>query len=133
VVSGKSSGVTRLDHLIDLRVDDHPEPVAEIKRLLSYSRAHQRASRATGRASANDFPGALADLDACCTEYPDEPEFLFRRAMVLLALGRIDEGRATLQRAHRVHPGSSELLLRFADAGVIPVPRAMLEPLVAGL
>jgi uncharacterized Ntn-hydrolase superfamily protein len=133
VVSGKASGVPRLDHSVDLRVDDHADPVAEIKRLLSYSRAHQRASRATGKASANDFPGALADLDACCASYPEEPEFLFRRAMVLLALGRIDEGRSTLQRAYKIHPGSSELLLRFADAGVIPVPRAMLEPLVAGL
>jgi hypothetical protein len=41
--------------------------------------------------------------------------------------------RASLQRAHRIHPGGSKLLLCFADAGVIPVPRAMLEPLVAGL
>jgi uncharacterized Ntn-hydrolase superfamily protein len=90
VVSGKASGVPRLDHVVDLRLDDHPDPVAEIKRLLSYSRAHQRASRATGKASANDLTGALTDLDACCAAYPDEPEFLFRRAMVLLPLGRID-------------------------------------------
>jgi hypothetical protein len=29
--------------------------------------------------------------------------------------------------------GGNELLLRFADAGVIPVPRRMLEPLLASL
>lgn len=133
VVSGRSSGVSKLDRAVDLRVDDHPDPVGEVKRLLSYSRAHQRANQAIDKVLANDLAGALADLDVCCAAYPNEPEFLFRRVLVLLPLGRIDEARQVLQQAHAIHTGWSELLLRFADAGVIPVDRGMLEPLVASL
>jgi uncharacterized Ntn-hydrolase superfamily protein len=133
VVSGKPSGIPRLDHTVDLRVDDHPDPVGEIRRLLSYSRAHHRANQAVAKASASDFAGALADLDACCAAFPDDPEFLGRRALMLLPLGRIEEARADLRRAKAIHPGGNELLLRFADAGVIPVRRQMLEPLLAGL
>jgi uncharacterized Ntn-hydrolase superfamily protein len=133
VVAGSPSGTPPADRSVDLRIDDHPDPVGEIRRLLSYSRAHQRASRAIGKALANDATGALADLDACCAQYPDEPEFLVRRALLLLSLGRLDEARAALQRAHAIHPGWGELLLRFADAGVIPARREMLEPLVANL
>jgi uncharacterized Ntn-hydrolase superfamily protein len=133
VVAGQPSGVPQLDHPIDLRVDDHPDPISELKRLLRYSRAHQLANRALHKISATDFPGALSDLDVCCAEFPDEPEFLVRRSMVVMALGRMNEARATLQRAYAVQPGAGELLLRFADAGVIPVSRAMLQPLVAGL
>ena len=133
VVSGKPSGIPRLDHQVDLRVDDHPDPVGEIRRLLSYSRAHHRANLALMKASTSDFAGALDDLDACCAAFPDDPEFLGRRALMLLPLGRVDEARVTLRRAKAIHAGGNELLLRFADAGVIPVRRQMLEPILAGL
>jgi len=133
VVAGRSCGVSRLDHLVDLRVDDHPDPVTEIRRLLEYSRAHSRANRATGKAAVQDFAGALVDLDACCAAYPKDAEFLGRRAMVLLALRRIPEAREMLRQAHAVNPRAPELVLRFADAGILPIPRAQLEPLVAGL
>jgi uncharacterized Ntn-hydrolase superfamily protein len=133
VVTGQPSGVAELDRLVDLRVDDHPDPVGEIQRLLYYARAHQRANQAIDKVFANDLPGALVDLDVCCSAYPNEPEFLFRRGLVLLALGRVEEAREVLQQAHTIHAGWSELLLRFAESGVIPVARAMLEPLVASL
>ena len=70
VVPGKASGVPQLDRSIDLRVDDHTEPVGEIRRLLSYSRAHERANHATEKAMANELPAALAELDTCCAAYP---------------------------------------------------------------
>ena len=50
-----------------------------------------------------------------------------------MALGRFPEARESLQQAHNINRGWSELLLRFADAGIIPAPRQMLEPLVASL
>ena len=67
-------------------------------------------------------------------KYPDEPEFLFRRALVLwLQLGRTDEARDVLSQAEAVHPGWSELALRFADAEMIPVRREELKTIAGGL
>ena len=122
VVPGEASGVPQLDRSIDLRVDDHTEPVGEIRRLLSYSRAHERANHATEKAMANELPSALAELDTCCAAHPNEPEFLFRRGLVLLMLGQTNQAQEALQRAHAIHPGWSELLLRFADAGIYSGP-----------
>ncbi len=133
VVSSQPSAVSREGRLIDLRVDDHPDPVGEIRRLLSYARAHQRASRSVEKAFAGDLSGALDDLDACCAAYPDEPEFLTRRALFLLASGRMDEAREMVRRACAIHPGWAEYLLRFADAHITPTPRELVESLVAGL
>ncbi len=133
VVSGRPSGVDKLDRLVDLRVDDHADPVGEIKRLLRYARAHTCVRQATDKAVAGDFSGALADLEVCCAAYPDEPQFLFRRALVLLPLGRFDEAREAVQRAHHIHPGWSEILLRFADAGAVPVSRELVASLVTQL
>jgi len=131
VAAGTASSTSGSDRVVDLRVEDHPDPVSELARLLDYSRAHQRAGQAIERLSAGDLPAALADLDACCAAYPDEPEFLFRRMLALLALGRLDEARAALRRAHTIRPGWSDLLLRFADAGFFPIGRDVLEAFVA--
>jgi uncharacterized Ntn-hydrolase superfamily protein len=131
VVAKESAAGPPFDRSVDLRVDDHRDPVGEIRRLLEYSRAHKRANRAIDKISANDFVGALADLDASCEAFPDDAEFAVRRALVLLALRRMDEARAELRHAHDIHGGSIEAVLRFADAGVIPIGRGMLEPLMS--
>lgn len=133
VVTGTPSGVWKLDRVVDLRVDDHPDPVGEIKRLLHYARAHQCVGRAMDKVGTGDFNGALADLDVCLGAYPDEPQFLFRRALVLLSLERFDEAREMVQHAHSIHPGWSEILLRFAEAGAIPVSREIAASLVSNL
>jgi uncharacterized Ntn-hydrolase superfamily protein len=125
-----TTGHAALDRLVDLRVDDHADPVGEIARLLAYGRAHQRASAATDNATAGDLLGALADLDASCSGYPREPEFLCRRAGVLLALGRIDEAREMIARACDIGAGWGEWMLRLADAGIIPVGRRQLQSLI---
>jgi uncharacterized Ntn-hydrolase superfamily protein len=131
VVAGEPSSPPR--PLIDLRVDDHADPVAEIKRQLAYSRAHQRAGLALDRVAADDFNGALAELDICCAAYPQEPDFLTRRALVLLALGRTREARATMERACAIDRGWADYVVRLADAGILRIPRDRVASLVDGL
>jgi hypothetical protein len=132
VANGTPTGAPRRDIAIDVRVDDHVDPVGEVRRLAHLARAHVRANRAMERILANEPAAALEDLDACCVAYPEEPFFLFRRAIGLLALHRFDEAREMLRQARAIHPAWPELLLRFADAGVIPVRREELAALVGG-
>jgi hypothetical protein len=130
VVPAAGKGHVQLDRLVDLRVDDHPDPVGEIARLLAYDRAHRRAGAATDMAFGGDPAGALREMDAVCAEYPSDGDFLLRRAGPLLALGRMDEARATIARASAAGPGWGEFLLRLADIGVVPVPRSQLATLL---
>ncbi|HZO82794.1 MAG TPA: DUF1028 domain-containing protein [Candidatus Binataceae bacterium] len=132
VVSGQRSENPRA-RTFELRVDDHPDPVGEIKRLLSYARAHNRAAQAGERAFAGDVEGALADLETCCTAYPDEPEFVARMALTLLASGRTDEARARFGQIRAIDPGWAEFLLRFARSGVIPIAPQAVESWAAAL
>jgi hypothetical protein len=120
VATGKPSGVAKLDLVVDVRVDDHPDPLGEIRRLLHYGRAIERSNGAFEKIMAGDAAGALSDLEACLAAYPDEPVFLFRRTLALLLLDRRDEAHEALQHARRAHPGWGELLQRFIHAGVIP-------------
>ena len=130
VATGTPSGLARRDVEIDVRIDDHPDPVRELRRLADAARAHVRANRAMERILANDAAAALVDLDACCAAHPEEATFLFRRALALLALDRRGEARDMLSRAQAIHPGWGELLLRFADAKVIPARRDDLQALL---
>ncbi len=131
VVSGQPSGVPSGNRLFDLRVDDPPDPVGEIARLLPYSRAHQRANWSFEKFSVGDLSGALEDI--CGAAYPNEPEFLIRRALILMAFRCVDEAREMVRRAHSIHAGWAEFVLRLADARIIPIPREAVERLVAGL
>jgi uncharacterized Ntn-hydrolase superfamily protein len=133
VVPGQLAAAPTADRRVDLRIDDHPDPVGEIGRLLSYARAHERANQAVEKTVAGNFSAALDDLDACCAAYPEEPEFLTRRALLLLAVGRFDEAHRMVERAEAIHHGWAEYLLRFADARVMPMPRDLVTSLVAGL
>ena len=131
VVAGEPSSPPR--PLIDLRIDDHADPVGEIKRQLAYLRAHQRAGRALDKLAGGDFNGALAELDVCCDAYPEEPDFLTRRALVLLALGRTSDARAMIERACAIHRGWADYVVRLADAGILRIPRDRVASLVDGL
>lgn len=134
VVNAQSGGVPKLDVRLDLRVDDHANPVAEIRRLLEYERALRRVEAATHQLQSGGDPRpAMAELQACLDLYPAEPEFLYRFALGLAAGGQLEAARAIMARATAVHRGWAEFILRFADAGLLPVDRAALEPLVAGL
>jgi uncharacterized Ntn-hydrolase superfamily protein len=133
VVNAKPSGVPKLDAVFDLRVDHHANPTAEIRRLLNYVRALRRVEAATQQLQSGSDPmPAIAELQACIEQYPNEPEFLYRFALALAAGQQFEAARGVMARAVAVHRGWAEFVLRFADAGLLPINRAALEPLVAG-
>jgi hypothetical protein len=114
----------RSDRRLDLRIDDHPDPVSELERLLRYVRAHALATGSTAKLMSGDAPGALADLDAGLAAFPGDFEFAYRRGLALLILGRGAEARAAIESAGGHDP--VEWVLRMADAGIFPMNRAWL-------
>jgi len=131
VVPSQPSAKPWEDRVFDLRVDDHPQPVKELRRLLTYTRYHHRAEVATDRGMAGDGAFALAEFEACCAAFPDEPEFIFRRGLALAAAGRYPEAVQQLAELRAKHPNWIETLRRFARAGVIPATPEQIEALLA--
>jgi hypothetical protein len=78
----------------------------------------------------------LVDLEQCCHNFPEEPEFAFRRGLVLLGLGRVEDGQAVFHTLYRTHPAWIELAVRFSQAGIIPIDprqlRLLLRPPTPG-
>jgi uncharacterized Ntn-hydrolase superfamily protein len=120
VVAPRASGRPTEDRLFDLRVDDHPDPVRELRRLLGLSRAYERSDTGDELAAAGDVEGALAEYAAAHAEQPDSAELAFWHGVALAAGGREQEARPLLERAYAQGEGWRELLRRLPDAGLFP-------------
>ena len=115
------------DRLVDLRVDDHEDPLAELGRLLGLRRAYAHIDTGDELAAAGDVEGALAEYAAAHRRYPDNAEFAFWHGAALAADGREDEARPLLEQAFGTHGGWRELLARLPAAGLFPDDPGLLE------
>ena len=116
---------------MELRVEDHPEPVAELRRLVGLLATYARVEVGDELAAAGDLEGALAEYAAAHAEQPDNAELAFWHGVALAANGREAEGRELLERAYAQREGWRELLRRLPAAGLFPDDPALLDRMTA--
>jgi uncharacterized Ntn-hydrolase superfamily protein len=116
--------------LVDLRVDDHLDPVGELARLLRTHRAFEAMDEGDERLLGGDSAGAVEAYAAAGAILPDEDQIMFWRAATLAAAGRMDEARELADRARDAHPAWAPFLRRAAAAGVVPDDPAFLDGLM---
>ena len=109
------------DVLVDLRLDDHPAPLPELRRLLTLQRAYDRLQAAEDMELEGDIDGSFAERTAAMAMVPDNPEIAFWTAISLALHGRLEEGRAALAVALPADPGWADLLRRLGDQGLVEV------------
>lgn len=87
---------------------------ADEERLATYTRA-LGLTRARRLLEGNDVEGALAEYDRLVENHPDETEFAFERARLLMVLGRGEEADAAFERILADAPANARLRIRVAD------------------
>jgi len=127
VVAPRASGQPMQDRPVDLRVDDHPDPVAELRRLVAVHGAYGHVEVADELAAAGDLEGALAEYAAAHAKQPDNAELAFWHGVTLAANGREDEARELLERAYAERDGWRELLRRLPESGLFPDDPELLD------
>ena len=120
VVAARATGNPMEDRPVDLRVEDHANPVGELRRLVAMRRAYGRADAGDQLAAAGELDAALAEYEAAHRSQPDNHELAFWHGVALAASGREDEGAAMLRQAFDAHAGWVELLKRLPAAGLFP-------------
>jgi uncharacterized Ntn-hydrolase superfamily protein len=130
VKAGSASGRRFEDVGVDLRVDDHPDPLGELRRLLTLKRAYDRVEAGDELAGRGDMDGALREYAAAHEIQPDNVELAFWHGVTLAGAGREDEARPLLHKAFAEHDGWRELLLRLPAAGLFPEDRELIERLL---
>jgi uncharacterized Ntn-hydrolase superfamily protein len=129
VVAAKPSDSPLVDQRFDLRVDDHDDPVPELRRLLELKRAYTRVDAADEMAAAGDVELALEQYAAAHEAQPDNPELAFWHGVALAGNGREDEARGILGQAFQANDGWRELLTRLPAAGLLPDDEGLVERL----
>jgi uncharacterized Ntn-hydrolase superfamily protein len=131
VVSGKRSNTPWKERRVELRVEDHPEPLRELRRLLKLRAAYDLVEEAERAAMKGDLAAAARHYQLAHDEAPDNIEIAFWLGLSLAGAGRVDEGRALVRRAAEVHDGWDELLRRLPQAGLLPEDPQLMQALLA--
>jgi uncharacterized Ntn-hydrolase superfamily protein len=106
---------------IDLRVEDHEDPIAELERLLTLQRAYELAGQGDELMGGGRPVEAGALYRRAAELAPQSDELLFWAGLALAHSGDEEAGVDAVRRAIAVHPGWATLLERlspdFAPAG----------------
>jgi len=128
VVSAEASTKAGHDRLVEVRVEDHPEPLVELRRIVDLARAYRRMEDAEEAMTRGDLDTALAIYAESAAQQPTQPEFPFWHAVVLAGLGRADEARAVVAPVFAGPNGDGwrELVRRLPAASLLPEDAARL-------
>ena len=121
VVCAAPSGRPWQDHLVDLRVDDDPEPIAKLADMVAYSARYHRVIEAFELALDGDAMAASAHLEDVEVDLVTEPELALWEAVVLARAGRTTEAHRIGAQLREQAPGLLAAGERFADAGLVDV------------
>jgi uncharacterized Ntn-hydrolase superfamily protein len=99
---------------IDLRVEDHPDPNAELRRLLGLRRAYDLADRADQLSGEGRMDEAAQAYREACALAPGNTELLFWGGLATAHLGDFEAGVEDVRRAIADHPGWRDLLDRLS-------------------
>ncbi len=121
VVRVKGSSMPWQDRVVDLRVEDNPLPLVELRRLLKIEQAYVHANNGDLMTEKGDMKRALEEYKRSAELYPENVELKFWQAVSLIDHGEVKEGKAILKRVLRSHPDMRTMLKRMPAAGLLRV------------
>ena len=119
VVAARASGEPWKDRTVDLRVEDHPRPVEELRRLYTVHRAYEHMNAGDAAMEEGDMRRALAEYASAAAIVPDNLEVAFWNAFTLATNGRVDDAVPILRRVFAEDENWVELLRRLPRAELI--------------
>jgi uncharacterized Ntn-hydrolase superfamily protein len=132
VVSGNRTA-RPWERLFDLRVEDHPDPLGELRRLVTVARAYRAATEGDNFVTVGQIDSALAAYRRASAILPDEAtngELIYWVAVTLADVGRVDEAIPLFRRAFTQDPSWMELLRRLPGVGLLRADSATIARIV---
>lgn len=119
VVAGKPTPEPWTGVIVELRVEDHPEPLAELRRLLHLHRAYEHMNQGNALLGENRTEEALAQYRLAAQMAPNIPELPFWHAVALADVGRLDEALPIFRDVFARDPNLALLLQRLPASGLL--------------
>jgi uncharacterized Ntn-hydrolase superfamily protein len=111
---------------MDLRVEDHPDPIGELTRLVALQRAYDLMNDGDAAVATGDWDRALTAYAGAAARAPDIVELPFWHAVALVNGGRVDEALPIFADVFRRESRWRDAVARLARAGEFPRDDALI-------
>lgn len=101
------------ENVISLRIEDHPDPLAELRRLVSLHDAYTLAERGDDLVNEGSHAEAAQAYRRASELAPENDELRFWAGLGTALAGDVDAGAEQVRQVIRRHPGWRELLERL--------------------
>ena len=131
IVNSVSTGRRWADTVMELRVEDHPEPIRELRRVVELHRAYQHMNRGDELLGAGEVEEALGEYRTAAGIAPQIEELPFWHAVTLADLGRVDEALPIFRDVFARNADWAKLLPRLPKAGLLRDDPEMMKRILA--
>lgn len=130
VVKAEATGKLWEDRYIDLRVEDHPEPVSEIKRLLKVFRAYEHMNNGDLAVEKNDMKLAMEHYSAAMKMFPENLEMKYWTAVTLVNNGQINDALPMFRDIFSADDNWRKLTPRLIKVGMLNADDETLKKII---
>jgi uncharacterized Ntn-hydrolase superfamily protein len=131
VVRARSTGEPWGDRRVDLRIDDHPEPLSELRRLLDLHRAYEAMNLGDEAVAEEKIDQALAHYTRASELAPQIAEIPFWQAVTLFVAGQEEKALPIFREVFAREPRWARLVPRLPAAGLLPDDEAKIRKILS--
>ncbi len=131
VVGGEPTGRPWVDRLVDIRVDDSPEPLKELRRLLNITRAYDHMNKGDEYIAVNDFDNANKEYATAADMAPGNAEIMFWHAATLVTAGEVDRSLPLFKKVFAMDENWRILIPRLVKADLLPNDDTIIAKIIA--
>ena len=130
IVSGEPTGIPWKDVVMDLRIDDHPTPLKELKRLIRIHRAYRHANKGDHYLELEKIDKAMIEYGKASQFYPENPELPYWSAVTLAGAGDLKKALPIFKDVFKKESKLRELTPRLVNAGILPNSNDLIEKII---
>ena len=130
VVSGEPTGDPWKDRIVDINIADHEDPLAELRRLLTISKAYYHAQKGDEYMEKDEMEKALVEYSAAAKLYPENPELPFWTAVTLAETGDLKKALPIFKDVFEKNENLRELIPRIVESGFLKDDKKIVQQIL---
>ncbi|GAA4737096.1 DUF1028 domain-containing protein [Flavisolibacter ginsenosidimutans] len=131
VVPGKSNNQPWNERLVDLRVDDNPVPLVELRRLYNTQVAYEHMNNGDLAVEKADMQKAMQEYNAAMKMFPQNLEMQYWTAITLANNKQLRQAIPVLKKVFAADANWKELTRRLPKVGLLTVSDSELKSILA--
>lgn len=131
IVPAQSQGKPWDERTVDLRVDDNPDPIKELRRLYTVQVAYQHMNNGDLAVEKNDMNKAMREYNEAMKMFPENLEMQYWTAITLANNKQVSRALPILKKVFQRDANWKELTRRLPKAKLLTVSKADLQKILS--